>query len=54
MDDWNDVNTHVVENLQSKSAVENGDIAILTKGMHKDKSGGTNLIKILRVGDGDY
>lgn len=54
MDDWNDVNTHVVDNLQSKSAVENGDIAILTKGMHKDKSGGTNLIKILRVGDGDY
>ena len=54
MDDWNDVNTHVVENLQSKSAVENGDIAILTKGMHKDKSGGTNLMKILRVGDGNY
>ena len=54
MDDWNDVNTHVVQNLQSKSAVENGDIVILTKGMHKDKSGGTNLIKILCVGDGNY
>ena len=35
MDDWNDVNTHVVDNLQSKSAVENGDIAILTKGCIK-------------------
>ena len=53
-DDWNDVNSGVIENLQSKSVVENGDIVILTKGMHKDKSGGTNLMKILRVGDGNY
>ena len=53
-DDWNDVNSGVIENLQSKCVVENGDIVILTKGMHKDKSGGTNLMKILRVGDGNY
>jgi len=53
-DDWNDVNSHVIENLEDKSQVEKGDIVIVTKGMHKDKSGGTNLMKILRVGDGNY
>ena len=53
-DDWNDVNSHVIEILQSKAEVEDGDIVVLTKGMHKDKSGGTNLMKILRVGDGNY
>ena len=53
-DDWNHVNTHVIENLEDKSQVEKGDIVIVTKGMHKDKSGGTNLMKISRVGDGNY
>ena len=51
---WNDVNSHVIEILQSKAEVEDGDIVVLTKGMHKDKSGGTNLMKILCVGDGNY
>jgi pyruvate kinase len=54
MDDWNDVNSHVIENLQEKSVVKNGDLVILTKGMHKDKAGGTNMLKVLRVGDGNY
>jgi pyruvate kinase len=54
MDDWNDVNSHVIENLQEKSVVKNGDLVILTKGMHKDKAGGTNMMKTLRVGDGNY
>ena len=53
-DDWNDVNSHVIENLEAKDVVTSGDIVIVTKGMHKDKSGGTNLMKILRVGDGNY
>ena len=53
-DDWSDVNAHVIENLELKSQVQKGDIVIVTKGMHKDKSGGTNLMKILRVGDGNY
>ena len=34
-DDWNHVNTHVIENLEDKSQVEKGDIVIVTKGMHK-------------------
>ena len=53
-DDWYAINSHVVENLQKKSAVEDGDLIIITKGMHKDKSGGTNMIKIVRVGEGNY
>ena len=53
-DDWNDVNSKVIEILLKKSVVVDKDIVILTKGMHKDKSGGTNLMKILRVGDGNY
>jgi pyruvate kinase len=53
-DDWNDVNNKVIESLLNKSVVVDKDIVILTKGMHKDKSGGTNLMKILRVGDGNY
>ena len=53
-DDWNDVNSHVIENLEAKDVVASGDVVIVTKGMHKDKSGGTNLMKILRVGDGNY
>jgi pyruvate kinase len=53
-DDWYAINSHVIENLQRKSAVEDGDLVIITKGMHKDKSGGTNMIKIVRVGEGNY
>jgi len=53
-DDWYAINSHVIENLQKKSAVEDGDLVIITKGMHKDKSGGTNMIKIVRVGEGNY
>jgi pyruvate kinase len=53
-DDWYAINSHVVENLQNESAVEDGDVVIITKGMHKDKSGGTNMIKIVRVGEGNY
>ena len=32
----------VIENLEAKDVVTSGDIVIVTKGMHKDKSGGTN------------
>ena len=53
-DDWYAINTHVIESLQKKSAVEDGDLVIITKGMYKDKSGGTNMIKIVRVGEGNY
>jgi pyruvate kinase len=40
-------------NNSDKKIVEEGDLIILTKGMHVNQSGGTNLMKILRVGDDD-
>lgn len=53
-DKWSKVNQMVVETLTKKDVVENGDLVVLTKGMYKDKSGGTNLMKILQVGDNNY
>ncbi len=52
--DWEKVNAKVIEILTEKNIVEEGDLVVLTKGMHSDKSGGTNLMKILRVGDEKY
>jgi pyruvate kinase len=52
--EWSEVNRRVVDTLTDSGVVENGDLVVLTKGMYKDKSGGTNMMKILRVGDTDY
>ncbi len=52
--DWSQVNTTVVETLKNNKVVEDGDLVVLTKGAYKDKSGGTNMMKILRVGDANY
>ena len=52
--DWTDVNKQVIDTLTKNGVVESGDLVVLTKGMHKDKSGGTNMMKILRVGDVNY
>ncbi len=51
---WSQVNETVIETLIKNEVVEDGDLVILTKGMYKDKSGGTNMMKILRVGDNNY
>lgn len=50
-DNWVRVNKIVIETLAKKNVVEQNDLVILTKGMHKNESGGTNLMKILKVGD---
>jgi len=52
--EWEIVNAKVIEILIGKNIVEKGDLVVLTKGMHSGKSGGTNLMKILRVGDETY
>jgi len=52
--DWGEVNQTVVEALIANEVVENGDLVVLTKGMHKYTLGSTNMMKILRVGEGDY
>ncbi len=52
--DWSQVNEIVIETLTKNEVVANGDLVVLTKGMYKDKSGGTNMMKVLRVGDSNY
>lgn len=52
--DWDKVNDKVIRTLVNKGVVKDGDLVVLTKGMHKDKSGGTNMMKILCVGDANY
>ena len=52
--DWSQVNETVIDTLIKNEVVEDGDLVVLTKGMYKDKSGGTNMMKILHVGDSNY
>jgi pyruvate kinase len=52
--DWSQVNQKVVQTLKDNKVVKDGDLVVLTKGMYKDKSGGTNMMKILHVGDANY
>ncbi len=52
--DWDQVNAQVVVALSKNKVVKDGDLVILTKGMHRDKSGGTNTMKIVRVGTAEY
>lgn len=52
--DWEKVNQIVVETLTKNKVVQERDLVILTKGMHEDKSGGTNIMKIICVGDDSY
>ena len=40
-----------VNALQHRHLVKNGDLVIITKGDYKGVAGGTNTIKIVRVGD---
>ena len=51
---WDKVNEAVVKALIKNEVVADGDLVVITKGMHKFTLGGTNVMKILRVGEGDY
>ncbi len=51
---WADVSRNVINTLLNSQVVKDQDLIILTKGMYKDKSSGTNMMKILRVGDDNY
>jgi len=46
-----DVNRLAVEELRKRGAVKDGDLVVLTKGDHMGILGGTNALKILRVGE---
>jgi pyruvate kinase len=50
-----EANKNVLDTLVKNKVVAVGDLVILTKGVHQNKSiDGTNMMKILRVGDSDY
>jgi len=44
-------NEEVVDELQRRGAVRNGDLVIITKGDLNGVEGGTNVMKILKVGE---
>lgn len=48
---WGKVNEEVEDTLLQNKVVEKGDLVVLTKGLHRFTKGGTNLMKILRIGD---
>jgi pyruvate kinase len=54
--DWDKINTKVMESLLSFSEVgiQKGDVVVITKGMSKEEKGGTNTMKIVRVGAESY
>jgi pyruvate kinase len=48
------VNIEALKVLQERGAVEDGDLVLLTKGDLMGTMGGTNVMKIIRVGDDIY
>ena len=46
-----EVNREMVDVLLQKQAVADGDLVIITKGDIRGTTGGTNLMKIVRIGD---
>ena len=44
-------NEEVIEELQRRGAVRNGDLVIITKGDLNGVKGGTNVMKVLKVGE---
>ena len=49
--DSRQANTEVIEELQRRGAVRVDDLVIITKGDLNGVSGGTNVMKIVRVGE---
>ena len=49
--DYLEANKEMIAVLKAHNAVKDGDIVIITKGDLKGTQGGTNLMKIVRVGE---
>jgi pyruvate kinase len=49
--DPSEVNHSAVETLRAHNAVSDGDLVLITKGDFVNVHGGTNTLKIVRVGD---
>jgi len=52
--DWEKINRIVIDTLLQNKVVNNKDLVVLTKGSYQEGAGGTNMMKILRVGDQSY
>ena len=50
-DNYIEITRAVIEELLSRGTVQNGDLVIITKGDKMGVHGGTNMLKIIRVGD---
>jgi len=49
--DSQQANTEVIEELQRRGAVRDADLVIITKGDLNGVAGGTNVMKVIRVGE---
>ncbi|MGA1691646.1 MAG: pyruvate kinase, partial [Sedimenticolaceae bacterium] len=49
--DSQQANVEIIEELQRRGAVRDGDMVIITKGDLNGIAGGTNVMKVIRVGD---
>jgi pyruvate kinase len=54
--DWDKVNQQAVENIANIAGAQvgDGDLIVITKGMSKEDKGGTNTMKIVKVGAKSY
>lgn len=52
--DWSVINQTVIDTLINDKIVSTNDFVVITKGMYKDRSGGTNMMKIVQVGQKNY
>lgn len=50
-DNYIEITRAVIEELLNRGTVQNGDLVIITKGDKMGVHGGTNMLKIIRVGD---
>lgn len=51
VDDTQQANIEIIEEMQRRGAVRDDDLVVITKGDLTGVSGGTNVLKIVRVGD---
>lgn len=54
LQDWDKVNKEVVALLEENNHLNQDDLIAITKGNYKSGTGGTNLMKIIKVGQENY
>jgi pyruvate kinase len=51
LNDTSEVNQEIIDELQRRGAVRNGDLIVVTMGDVSGERGGSNVMKIIRVSD---